>query len=70
MSAPGLKTAAGSSKISGKFPFGMDVAALLGLFLTTMVRDENKNRQWVKVLLLLLIPCLISVAWLIDRNIK
>jgi PAS domain S-box-containing protein len=70
MSAPGLKTAAGSSKISGKFPFGMDVAALLGLFLTTMVRDENKNRQWVKVLLLLLMPCLISVAWLIDRNIK
>lgn len=66
----GRRTAADFSKFSGKRPFGLRVPLIVGMFFTPQKRTKTQKRDLVKVLLLLLMPCLISLVWLVIQNIK
>ena len=70
MITPGRKTAAAALRGNGERSLGSDAAALMGMFLTAMARDEDKKFQLLKVLLVLLMPCLIGLAWRVNQNIK
>ena len=69
MTAPGPQTDAAARKMRGKRRPGWGVAHTLALFFAAIGTQENTKRQLVKALLLVLLPCLIGVGWLINRNI-